>query len=128
MTVELVTVTAQWDDGISSNGYGSGNFMMVASGHLISASQVAIVTPYIDGQLDSLGSLSLEGTTAGSGIPLLASDSPGFAAGALTWNFKIIVQGMPQIIANDIPVYYALGATQNLITILEAGGWTPITI
>lgn len=126
----FVTVTATW--GISPN-YASGNFEFVASGTLMSSSSIAIVYPFIDGQLDSLGSLSLPTGTVGtvgtgaanSGVSLLASDN--FGAGELYYNIKILVQGLATINAQDIPVNFALGASQGLFTILEAAGWTPDT-
>jgi hypothetical protein len=123
-----VVVEAQWTDGTA---FASGNFQMVASGVLMSSNFIAIVTPFIDGQLDSLGSLSVPagapGTVGngspGTGVALLASDN--FAAGELTWNFKIVVQGITDIVVSDVPVNFALGPTQGLFGILEAAGWSP---
>lgn len=124
----IVVITAQWTDGTA---FASGNFEIVASGVLMQSAGVAIVTPFIDGQLDSLGSLSVPaggaGSTgngaAGTGISLLASDN--FALGELTWNFKIVVQGITDIVVSDVPVNFVNGATQGLFGVLEAAGWSP---
>lgn len=123
-----VIITAQWTDGTA---FAAGNFEIVASGVLMSSSGVAIVTPFIDGQLDSIGSLSVPAGAAGSvgtgapgsGVSLLASDN--FAAGELTWNFNIKVQGITDILVSDVPVNFANGATQGLFGVLEAAGWSP---
>jgi hypothetical protein len=124
----IVVVQAQWTDGTA---FASGNFQMVASGVLMSSNFVAIVTPFIDGQLDSAGSLSVPaggagtagGGGPGTGVSLLASDN--FGAGQLTWNFKIVVQGITDIVVADVPVNFALGATQGLFGLLTAAGWNP---
>ncbi len=126
-----VIVQAQWDDGSVAGGFASGNFEFIASGSLVTTGNVEIVTPFIDGQLDSLGSLSLPAGkfgsvgvgAANSGIALLASDN--FAVGLLTWNIKIIVQGVANIQQADVPINFASGATQGLFTILTAAGWNP---
>jgi hypothetical protein len=128
MSNNVVNLQAQWTDGTA---FAAGNFEIVASGVLMSSNGVAIVTPFIDGQLDSLGSLSVPVGGAGSagnggpgtGVSLLASDN--FAAGELTWNFKIVVQGITDIVVADVPVNFASGATQGLFGVLEAAGWSP---
>lgn len=128
MTDTYVTVTAQWTDGTSP---AEGNFQFAASGALMDSAGVAVVTPVIYGELDTTGAISLEGQAAGSGVQLLASDNFGSDAAGdpeLTWNVKVQVQGMTEIIATDIPVNYASGASQGLFSILEAAGWTaPVT-
>ena len=134
MSDNFVTVTAQWDDGNPLTPSGSGNYEIVATGLLMESSAVAIVTPIILGQLDSLGSFSLLGISSplayqnpnvepNTGIPLLASDN--FAEGEFLWNFKVVLQGAANIISSNVQINYALGATQGLFSILEAAGWTP---
>ena len=56
-------------------------------------------------------------------IQLVASDN--FAAGVLTWDFIINIRGLPTISVANVPVNFALGATQNVWTILSAAGWVP---
>jgi hypothetical protein len=98
------------------------------------SASVAVVTPIILGSLDSAGAFSQLGISSpisyqnpnaapNSGIPLLASDN--FGANEMNWSFKVIIQGAPNVIASNIPVNYALGASQGLFAILEAAGWTP---
>lgn len=105
-----VTVTA------SFGSTAEGNYLFAASGTLISDANVAIVTPVVDGVLDSSGNLS---------AILLASDN--FGPGELTWNCFISVRGMSQINVQGFTVNFALGASQNLFTILEASGWQPLS-
>jgi hypothetical protein len=103
-----VTVTASF--GSSAEG----NYLFAASGTLMSDTNVAIVTPVVEGVLDSSGNLSAS---------LLASDN--FGAGELTWNLFASVRGMSDISVQGFAVNFSLGASQNLFTILEASGWTP---
>jgi len=103
-----VTVTASF--GASAQG----SFLFAATGSLVSDSNVAIVTPTINGRLDSSGNLT---------AVLLASDN--FGLHELTWNCFISVKGMSDIFVQGFAVNFALGASQNLFTILEASGWTP---
>jgi len=130
MSDNFVIVKAQFTDLQPVPTYGTGNFEFVASGLLMDSGQIAIVTPIIRGQLDSQGALSMPtgsiGTvspgTANTGLNILASDS--FPAGDLLWNIKLQVQGVPDIIANNVAVNFAAGATQGLFDILSAAGWT----
>lgn len=103
-----VTVTASFGSGAE------GHFLFAATGTLVSDSNVAIVTPVIDGQIDATGTLS---------VSLLASDN--YGAGELTWNVFLSVRGMSDIFVQGFVVNFAQGANQNLFTILEASGWTP---
>lgn len=105
-----VTVTASF--GSSAEG----NYLFAATGTLMSDTNVAIVTPVVSGILDSTGNLS---------AVLLASDN--FGAGELTWNCFIVVKGMSPINVQDFTVNFAQGASQNLFTVLEASGWTPLS-
>jgi hypothetical protein len=134
MTDNFVIITAQWDDGNPLTPSGSGNYEIVATGLLMESASIGVVTPIILGQLDSLGSFSQLGISSpiayqdpnavpNSGIPLLASDN--FGAGEFNWNFKVVVAGAPIVIANNVPINYALGGTQGLFAILEAAGWSP---
>jgi hypothetical protein len=109
MTTNTVTVTASF--GALT---GMGDWLFAASGTLMSDANVAIVTPVVNGSLDATGSLS---------AVLLASDN--FSEGELQWNAFIRIQGLPHIHAVGFDVKFSLGATQNLFTVLEAGGWTP---
>jgi hypothetical protein len=131
MSTDLyVTVLAQWNDNNTTDGYASGNYEFVAAGQLMDSGAVAIVTPILIGQLDSLGAISLPSGTYGSagdgtpnsGLALLASDN--FGAGELLWTVKIVVEGVANISASGIIINYADGATQGLFTILEANGWS----
>lgn len=131
----FVTVTSQWTSPTSAttNKYGNGNFEFVAAGTLMDSAAIAIVYPFISGQLDSLGSLSVPAGSPGSagtggpgtGVSLLASDN--FGAGELQYNIKVIVQGLPSVNAFGIPVNFSNGASQGLFTLLEAAGWTAAT-
>lgn len=135
MADNFVTVQAQWAASTPTGGntFSNGNFEFVAAGLLMRSSAVAIVYPIVLGQLDSLGALSVPTGNPGSvgigapnsGVALLASDN--FAAGELAYDIVIRVQGVPDIHAQDVPVNFALGATQGLFTILQAAGWTPDT-
>jgi hypothetical protein len=131
MTESFVTLQAQWGDG---NNWGSGNFQLIAVGQLQESSFVALVTPVIIGQLDSLGSLSPLGISSpssmynqnaspNSGIPILASDN--YGSQELLWDIKILVSGADNIIASQIAINYQNGATQGLFQILSQSGWTP---
>jgi hypothetical protein len=127
VTLNYVTVTAQWGDGTTN--IAEGNYEFVPSGSTMDSSSESIATATIQGTLDTTGSL-WNGVTPGSGVQLLASDNFGLDPDSdpeLTWNIKIIVQGVPEIVAADIPVNYANGATQGLFAILEAAGWVPPT-
>ena len=103
-----VTVTASFGSG------SEGRYLFAATGTLMSDTNVAIVTPVVQGQLDASGNLS---------AVLLASDN--FGAGELTWNCFISVRGMSDIAVTGFQVNFALGASQNLFTVLQASGWTP---
>lgn len=107
MPSNYVTVTAAF------TASGEGNYLFAASGVLMDSSDVAIVTPVIDGILDTDGNLS---------VSLLASDN--FAAGQLKWNCFVRIQGLPMIHETGFVVNYNDGASQLLFTILEANGWT----
>jgi hypothetical protein len=124
-------VQAQWGEGTN---WASGNFEMMASGQLQESSFIALVTPVILGQLDSLGSLSPLGISSPSsmynqnaspntGIPVLASDN--YGAGELLWDIKCIIGGADNIIASQIAINYNSGSVQGLFAILTASGWTP---
>lgn len=104
-----VTVTANL--GSSAEG----NYLFAASGTLMSDANVAIVTPVIDGVIDTSGNLS---------VSLLASDN--FGVGELTWNCFISVRGMSDINVQGFTVNFTAGASQNLFTILKASGWVPL--
>jgi hypothetical protein len=134
LSENFVQVFAQFDDGNPLTPSGSGNFEIIASGYLQESSYVAVVTPIILGQLDSEGAFSQLGISSpvsyqnpnaapNSGIPLLASDN--FGPGEFNWNFKIVIQGAPNVIASNVPVNYALGSQQGLFSILQAAGWSP---
>ena len=56
--------------------------------------------------------------------PAIASDN--FAAGVLTWDVIINVRGLPTVNMAAVPINFALGANQNIWTILSAAGWAPI--
>jgi hypothetical protein len=105
-----VTVTASF--GSSAEG----NYLFTASGTLVSDAAAAIITPVIEGVLDTSGNLS---------VVLLASDN--FGPGELTWNCFISVRGMSEINVRRFTVNFALGPSQNLFTILEASGWQPLS-
>lgn len=108
MSSNLVTVEAAL--GLS----GQGHWLFAATGTLMSDSQIAIVLPVQDGTLDPSGNLSVQ---------LLASDN--YSAGELLWNCFAQFQGFAAIHVSGFEVNFALGATQNLWTILETAGWTP---
>jgi hypothetical protein len=104
----IVTITAAFGSS------GQGDYLFAASGTLMTSSDVAIVTPVVNGVLDSSGNLS---------AALLASDN--FGAGELNWNCFVRVQGLPIIHVVGFPVNYDDGASQNLFTVLAAAGWAP---
>jgi len=104
----LVTVTANF--GTSAEG----NYLFVATGTLVSDTNVPIVLLPVDGILDSSGNMSAS---------LVASDN--YSPGELNYNVFITVRGLDDIIAQDVPVNFNLGASQNLLTILRASGWNP---
>jgi hypothetical protein len=114
--------------------WASGSFEFLASGLLQDSSYLAIVTPIILGQLDSLGSLSPLGVSSptsmynqnaspNTGIPILASDN--YGSGELLWDVKIVIGGAANIIASQIAINYQSGAEQGLLGVLAAAGWTP---
>lgn len=104
-----VTVTASFGSGAE------GHFLFAATGTLMSDANVAIVTPVVEGNIDTSGNLT---------ATLLASDN--FGAGELKWNCFVNVRGMSDIVVRGFVVNFALGASQNLFTILEASGWAPL--
>lgn len=114
----IVTVTANLGAGAE------GNWLFAATGTLMSDANVAIVTPVVQGYLDSSGNMIVQ-TASGvtTGAALLASDN--FGTGELLWNVYMNVRGVNAIHWNDFQVNFALGASQNLFTILSAAGWTP---
>lgn len=122
MTFNAVTINGQFTNGTIA---GEGNFCIAAQGSFMDSPEIAIVTPVIIGQLDSNGFL-WNSITPGSGVSLLASDN--FSVGALTWHFLIRVQGIPDIDVGEVPVNFSNGASQNLFTVLEATGWTAISV
>lgn len=111
MTTNLVTVTANFGAGAT------GHWLFAASGTLIDDTNVAIVTPVIQGSL-------LPGGTGLLSAQLLASDN--FGAGELLWNIFLSVKGISEIEFQGFTVNFASGASQNLFTILKASGWTPL--
>lgn len=107
-----VQVTASWTDGVN---FAEGNYELIASGILMSSNAVAIVTPVLSGQLVA--------ATPQMSVAVLASDN--YGANELTWNFKIQLRGLSDIVVTDVPVLFSLGASQGLFGILEATGWLP---
>lgn len=93
---------------------GMGDFLFAASGDLITSTDIAIVTPVVNGVLDATGNLS---------ATLLASDN--YGANDLNWNCFVRIQGLSRIYWTDFPVNFSSGASQNLFTILTAAGWVP---
>lgn len=108
MSTNVVTLTEAYGS------TGQGWYLFAATGTLMDDQNLAIVTPVIQGNLDSSGNLS---------VALLASDN--FSAGELTWSCFIEVKGQTLVRVQDFPVYFALGASQRLYTVLAAAGWTP---
>lgn len=95
----------------------TGRFTLIAQGSLMDSSDVAIVTPVLVGVLVA-GQLTAS---------VLASDSAGFADGALNWHVLVEVQGLANIDVENVPINFSNGASQNLLTVLTAAGWTPTT-
>jgi hypothetical protein len=120
---QYVRVMAQFGDGVN---WAPGNYSFISAGTLMESSAVAIVTPVILGQLDSLGAFSSVGAQPNTGILILASDN--FAAGELNWDVTVKVQNLPDIIVENVPILFSLGATQGLFSILEATGWTATVV
>lgn len=110
MPTSNVTVTANFGAGVE------GNYLFIAGGTLLDDTNLAIVTPVVRGYL-------LPGGTGILSAVLLASDN--FGAGELLWSSFIQIQGLPPINVNDFAVNFAIGASQNLFTILRSAGWTP---
>ena len=123
MSENFVIVTATWTNLGSPPTYGTGNFEFIASGQLMDSPSIAIVTPIIQGDIDSVGSLSLPGTTPGSGIALMASDN--FGTGEFLWNVKVRVSPGFDIDMNGLEINFSDGPTQGLFGIIQAAGWTP---
>jgi hypothetical protein len=125
--LNYVTLTGQWtsvnDAGVVN--YGSGNVEITASGTLVTSGDDVLTIPAVLVQLDDLGALSLPGTAANSGIPVLASDN--YGAGVLTYDFKLLVQEEVSIDVSDVAINYGSGASQVLLAALEAAGWTPVS-
>jgi hypothetical protein len=123
MTNNLVTVNASMLDAAGNSA--QGHWLFAATGTLMTSSYVAIVAPVVDGDIDATGQMNWinEAGNTVEGAQLLASDN--FETGALYWNFFGDFQGMARIHVTGIPVNFALGATQNLFTILAANGWVP---
>jgi hypothetical protein len=104
--MNTVTLTASWGSSAS------GNYLVYPTGTLVASGGVAVDIPAADGTLDDTGSFSVD---------LVASDD--YTAGVLNWSFKIIVAGMTNIIADDIPILYSNGADQGLFEALDYAGW-----
>jgi hypothetical protein len=111
VTTNLVTVTANFGAGAE------GHWLIAASGTLLDDSNLAIVQPVIVGAMAPGGTGLLSAS-------LLASDN--FGAGELFWNIFLQVRGQTDVNWQDFAVNFALGASQNLFTILRASGWTPL--
>ena len=112
MTTNTVTVTAAFGAGAE------GHWLFAASGTLMDDTNVAIVTPVVS------GSLAPGGTGLLSAV-LLASDN--FGAGELYWNIFMEIRGLSEVNFQDFTLNFALGASQNLFTVLRASGWTPLS-
>lgn len=110
MTTNNVTVTDSLGTGVEAN------WLFVAGGTLLDDTNLAIVTPVVRGS-------ALPGGTGLISATLLASDN--FGTGELLWSCFIRIQGIPPIEVHDFVVNFALGANQNLFTVLKASGWTP---
>jgi hypothetical protein len=113
MTANLVTVTENFGAGTGAD------WLFAAGGTLVDDAGTAIVTSLVRGS-------TMPGGTGLLSAPLLASDN--FSTGQLLWTCFIRVQGLPEIEVHDFTVTFALGASQNLFTILRASGWTPESI
>jgi hypothetical protein len=117
MSVNVVTVTVTADASPSDVAKAEGNVVAVPSGAMWpDASNNPIVPAVIHAQLAN-GTCSLS---------LVASDS--FAAGVLTWDFIINIRGLPTVNVASCAVNFTNGATQSVWTILQAAGWTPLSV
>jgi hypothetical protein len=110
-----VTLTASWNDG--NGNVGTGNYEVIPGGSGIESGTVMFSSPEVSGQLDDTGSFS---------VTLRASDD--FAFGVLNYSFKIIVEGIENVIASNVPVNFTPGGSaQGLFAVLSAAGWSPDT-
>lgn len=116
MTYNVVNVTVAADNSPADATTAEGNVVAVPSGvEWPDTSGNPIVPMVVHGTL-------LAGTCT---LALVASDN--FAAGVLNWDFIINIRGLPTVNVASVPVNFASGATQNVWTILQAAGWTPVT-
>lgn len=114
MTANLVNVVVAADASPADQAAAEGNVVAVPSGvEWPDTGGNPIVPAVVHGTLEN-------GTCT---IVLVASDN--FDPGVLTWDLVINIRGLPTVTVADVPVNFALGATQNVWTILQAAGWTP---
>jgi hypothetical protein len=117
MTVNVVTVTVTADASPSDVATAEGNVVAVPSGAMWpDVSNNPIVPAVIHAQL-------VAGTCS---LSLVASDN--FAAGVLTWDLIINIRGLPTVNVPSCTVAFTNGATQSVWTILQAAGWTPLSV
>jgi hypothetical protein len=92
----------------------SGNDAFSPNGSMQDADGDSIFIDFVDGNLDSTGSMSVE---------LYSSDN--WPEGSVTYNVLVRLGGSPTIEASNIPLLNSDGDTQDLIEWLTDNGWQP---
>ena len=124
MTTNLVNLTIQVDGAPGDPAAPEGNYVFTPSGlEWPDTSSNPIVPMVIHAPLTPNPLASPPNASATFAI--VASDN--FAAGILTWDVIINVRGLPTVNVPNVPINFANGANQNIWTVLQAAGWTPVT-
>lgn len=125
MTASMVTVSIQVDGAPGDTLPPEGNYVFSPSGVLWPDTSGNAVAPQLQhGVL--MPNTAVSPPVATASVQLVASDN--FTAGVLTWDVIINVRGMPTVNVQAVPVNFASGANQNIWTILQAAGWTPVQV
>lgn len=123
MTVNVVNVTIQADGAPGDLLPPEGNYVFTPSGvEWPDSGANPIVPEVIHGSL--VGNTGVNPPIAIATVELVASDN--FSAGTLLWDVIINLRGLPTVNVADVAVNFSQGATQNVWTILQAAGWTPV--
>lgn len=115
MTTNLVTVTIAADVSPADASQAEGNFVFSPSGVMWPDASGKPIVPAVQ-----VGTL----VSGSASVQLVASDN--YGAGVLTWDVIINVRGLPTIHVLAVPVNFANGASQNIWTILQPAGWSPL--
>lgn len=120
----VVNVTIQVDGAPGDPSAPEGNYVFTPSGVMWpDTSSNPIVPMVVHGQM--IANPTANPPNCLATVELVASDN--FAASVLTWDVIINVRGMPTINVPNVPVNFSNGANQNIWTILQAAGWSPLS-